>query len=176
MAINDESNPADDYENVAQYTLDDPDEAALLDKQRELVFMWTTKDGDPVGVIQSYMFDKGKFWMTCAEFRKRVPAVRRDPRSCVCVTSTGTDLGPGKTVTYKGTTVVHGVDDRETKDWFYRAFSTKLWQEAGQEYIDRFVEYLDSPSRVVLEFTPGKRIAYDGAKMAAATRPVTEDA
>jgi len=84
-------------------------------------------------------------------------------------------MGPGKTVTFKGETIVHGVDDRETKDWFYRAFATQLWKEAGQEYIDRFVEYLDSPSRVVLEFIPGKRIGYDGAKMAAATRPVESE-
>ena len=166
---------ADDYENVAQYTLDDPMEEELLTKQRELVYMWTTKAGEPVGVIQSFLYHEGKFWMTCAEFRKRVPAVRRDPRSAVCVTSTGTDMGPGKTVTYKGETIVHGVDDRETKDWFYRAFATQLWKEAGQEYIDRFVEYLDSPSRVVLEFIPGKRIGYDGAKMAAATRPVESE-
>lgn len=165
---------AEDYENVKQYTLDPDNEESLLKTQRELVFMWTTKAGEPVGVIQSYLYHDGKFWMTCAEFRKRVPAVRRDPRSAVCVTSTGTEMGPGKTVTYKGTTKVHDVDDRKIKDWFYRAFSENLWRDAGEGYVDRFVDYLDSPQRVVLEFTPGKRIGYDGAKMAAATKPILE--
>jgi hypothetical protein len=37
------------------------------------------------------------------------------------ITSTGTAMGPGKTVTYKGTCVVH--DDPDTKAWFYPALA-----------------------------------------------------
>ena len=33
-------------------------------------------------------------------------------------------MGGGKTVTYKGSCIVH--DDRETKDWFYPEFSHSL--------------------------------------------------
>lgn len=160
---------AEDYEDVTQYPLDDDKEQELLDAQKECVFMWTNKAGEPVGVIMSYLNADGKIWLTAAEQRARIPATKRDPRTCVCVTSTGTDMGPGKTVTYKGTTVIHDKDDRKVKDWFYPAFSQKIRGQMGQEKVDQFVEFLDSPRRVVMEFTPNKKIVYDGAKMAAAT-------
>jgi hypothetical protein len=35
---------------------------------------------------------------------------------------------------------------------------------------DAFVEFLDSPRRVVLEIEPTQRIGYDGAKMGRATK------
>lgn len=166
---------AEDYEDVTVYALDEDREAELQNKQRECVFMWTNKQGEPVGVIMSYLDAKGKIWLTAAEQRKRIPAVKRDPRTCICITSTGTDMGPGKTVTYKGTTIIHEKDNREVKDWFYRAFAEKLYGFAGSDRVDQFVQFLDSPARVVMEFTPTKKIVYDGDKMAAATPPVSFD-
>lgn len=163
---------AKDYEDVTVYKLDPDREQELLDAQRECTFMWTNKQGEPVGVIMSYLNAKGKIWLTAAQQRLRIPAVRRDPRTCICITSTGTSMGPGKTVTYKGTTIVHDTDNREVKDWFYRPFAEKLYAGAGQAKIDQFVQFLDSPARVVLEFTPTKKILYDGDKMAAATPEV----
>lgn len=164
---------AEDYEDVTQYPLDEDKEQDLLAAQRECVFMWTNKQGEPVGVIMSYLEADGKIWMTASEQRARIPAIKRDPRSCVCITSTGTDMGPGKTVTYKGTTVIHEKDDRKIKDWFYRAFSEKLYAAVGPEKVEQFSQFLDSPRRVVMEFTPNKKIVYDGAKMAAATPEVS---
>ena len=65
-----------------------------------------------MGVIHSFLWSKGRFWMTVGAHRHRVAAIRRDPRVSVVVTSTGTDLGPGKTLTAKGRCVIH--EDRET--------------------------------------------------------------
>ncbi len=163
---------AKDYEDVTVYGLDEDREQELLDAQRECTFMWTNKQGEPVGVIMSYLNAKGKIWLTAAEQRLRIPAVRRDPRTCICITSTGTKMGPGKTVTYKGTTVVHDTDNREVKDWFYRPFAEKLYGKDNKAKVDQFVQFLDSPARVVLEFTPTRKIVYDGDKMAAATPEV----
>ncbi|MFN3231492.1 MAG: hypothetical protein ACE363_04955 [Alphaproteobacteria bacterium] len=165
-----QSNYAKDYEDVTQYPLDEDRQQELRKKQRECVFMWTNKAGEPVGVIMSYLeTDDGRIWLTGAEQRARFPAIKRDPRTCICITSTGTDMGPGKTVTYKGISVVHDKANREIKDWFYPAFARKLYGEVGEAKVEQFVQFLDSPARVVVEFIPTKKIVYDGEKMAAAT-------
>lgn len=158
MAADEDGN----YEDVTKYGLDDPDEQRLLEVQNECTFMWSTKDGWPVGVIMSFIHRDGKFWLTASSQRARISAVRRDPRVCIAVTSTGSSMGPNKTVTYKGMCTVH--DDRETKDWFYPALAAALNDDESRR--EQWVKFLDSPRRVILEVEPTKRIAYDGAKMA----------
>ena len=153
------------YEKVSIYNLDPDVQQKLLSVQRECVFNWVTRDGWPVGVIMSCLWDKGRLWLTAGANRHRIEAVRRDPRVSVVLTSTGTELGPGKTVTLKGRCTVH--EDRETKDWFYPAFSRHLYPKP--EDATSFHKMLDSPLRVVLEVVPEKYITYDGAKMFAHT-------
>ncbi len=161
---------AEDYEDVTQYPLDEDREYELRQKQRECTFMWANKQGEPVGVIMSYLdSDDGRLWLTGSEQRARFFALKRDPRACVCISSAGTDMGYGKTVTYKGIAVVHDKADRKIKDWFYPKFAQKIRGEQGESRVKQFVEFLDSPRRVVVEFIPTKKIVYDGAKMAAAT-------
>ena len=156
----------EDYEDVSVYTLDDDDEAELLSTTRECTFMWGTKDGWPVGVIMSYLFRDGRFWLTCTSHRKRVAAVRRDPRVSICVTSGGGSMRRARTVTYKGICTIH--DDDETKGWFYPALAETIHptDESLQGY---FVKFLDSPGRLIFEVEPTKRIGFDGAKMSKAT-------
>jgi general stress protein 26 len=163
---------ASNYEDVTTYTLDLKDEQRLQQLQKECVFMWTTRAGEPVGVTQSFIEINGHIWMTAAEQRARIHAVRRDPRTCVCITSTGTEMGEGKTVTYKGTTIVHPKEDRKIKDMFYRTFAEKRYGDQGPEYVEQMIDYIDSPNRVVLEFIPGKKITHDRDKMEAATAPL----
>ncbi len=151
----------EDYEAVSVYPLDPPVQEELLGTNRECVFNWSTQDGWPMGVIMSYLWRDGRMWLTAGAHRHRIAAVRRDPRVSIVVTSTGTKLGPGKTVTAKGRCVVH--EDRETKDWFYPAFSAHLYGDPAEA--ERFCKRLDSPLRVVLEVIPEKYISYDGVKM-----------
>ena len=75
------------------------------------------KAGHPIGVITAYVPVNGKIWMTATRDRVRVKAIARDGRSSVVMSSKGTAMDGGKTVTYKGHTVVH--DDKETKLWMY---------------------------------------------------------
>jgi general stress protein 26 len=152
------------YDDVRMYGMDPEREAQLLETAKECTFIWTNKAGDPVGVIMSYIFRDGKFWLTATRHRKRIPAIRRDPRVCIVVTSTGTDMGLGKALTYKGTAVVH--EDRAVKDKFYPDFAEAIRVIDPPEI---FVEFLDTEDRVVIEVTPTKAITYDGDKMAAAT-------
>ena len=84
---------ADSYEDVSMFTLSDERERALLDAQTECCFMWTTKSGDPVGVIMNYVTPNDRFWVTCTTRRKRVAAVAARPRVALAITSRGTQIG-----------------------------------------------------------------------------------
>jgi len=151
----------DNYELVSVYRLNDDDQEKLLLTQKECVFNWCTKDEWPMGVIMSYIWRDGRMWLTAGAHRHRISAVRRNPKVSVVVTSTGTSLGPGKTITIKGTCTIH--EGRDVKDWFYPDFALALRGEASAA--KEFEAMLDSPLRVVLEIVPEKWITYDGAKM-----------
>lgn len=155
-----------DYEDVTGYTLDETKEAELLAAQNELTFIWSNREGWPVGVIMSYVFHDGRFWVTASGQRKRIAAVRRDPRVCVVVTSRGSAVKGSLSLTYKGLCQIH--DDDETKAWFYPALALHL-RGPDPEAVGRFAAFLDSPRRVILEVTPHQRIGYDGTKMHEAT-------
>lgn len=156
----------ENYEDVTVYGLDDDTEMELLDGQNECTFIWSNKEGWPVGVIMSYVYRDGKFWLTASSQRARISAVRRDPRVCIVVSSTGSKIERNKTVTYKGTCTVR--DDQETKDWFYPALATAIRGD-DLEGAKVFAKFLESPRRVILEVEPTQRIGYDGAKMGKAT-------
>ncbi len=150
-----------DYEQVSVYPLDPEVQEKLLSTNRECIFNWSTRDGWPMGVVMSYLWKNGRFWLTAGAHRHRIAAVRRDPRVSIVVTSTGTELGPGKTVTAKGRCVLH--EDDETRSWFYAEFSAHLYPDP--QLAADFQKRLDSPIRIILEVTPEKYISYDGAKM-----------
>jgi general stress protein 26 len=150
-----------DYEQVSVYGLDPAAREQLLASHAECTFNWSTRDGWPVGVIMSYLWHEGRFWLTAGAHRHRIEAVQRDPRVSIVVTSTGTKLGAGKSVTAKGRCIVH--EDAETKRWFYPRFARHLYPEP--KAAEGFAAFLDSPLRVVLEVVPEKWITYDGAKM-----------
>jgi general stress protein 26 len=152
----------DSYEDLTQCGLSDELEQQLLRAQKECTFMWTNKAGEAFGVIMSYLpKDDGKLWLTCARHRARVPALKRFPRAAICVTSVGSEMGGGKTVTYKGDCIVH--ESREVKDWFYPEFSR--WIRPVEEQAVVFEKFLDSPDRVVLEFTPDYTLSFNSELM-----------
>jgi general stress protein 26 len=149
------------YEDVTKYDLDESDERKLLLAHNECTFIWSNKQGWPVGVIMSYIWRNGRFWITGSEQRARFAAVKRDPRVCVVVTSTGSPIPRGKAITWKGMATLHS--DQATKDWFYPELSAALNPDA--ERAKWFQQFLDSPRRVIMEIEPTQRIGYDGAKM-----------
>ena len=103
-----------DYEDLTSMRLDDESLKALIESGGECIFNWTTKDGYPVGVVVAYVYRDGKFWTTCAERRKRVPALRVRPQSALVINRVG------KTASYKGDSIVHAPGDQgfdELKTW-----------------------------------------------------------
>ncbi len=168
-----EPNLITNYEDVTVYGLDPEHEERLIAEQNECTFGWVTKDGSPMAAIMSYLrTDDGTIWMTASGQRKRIPAIRRDPRVVVTITSSGTSMGANKTVTFKGIATVH--EDDETRQWFYPLLAERLMGKYGPERVLEFAKMLDSPRRVVVSIAPGLRVGYDGAKMGAATARARE--
>ncbi len=151
---------------LSDYSLETGDETQLLREQKECTFIWTNKDGEPVGVIMTYLAFHEKLWLLVTEKRARVRAIRRDPRTCIVISSAGLPGGTGKTVTYKGSTQVHAFDKPDLQ-WVYDEYVAKLHRNGNLERIAFFKTMLAVPERVILEFTPEKKITYDGNKMAA---------
>jgi hypothetical protein len=80
----------------------------------------------------------------------------------VCINSTGSKMGGGRTITYKGNCTVH--DTRDVKDWFYPEFARYLRPD-NAEAAATFQRFLDSPHRVVIEFVPDYALSFDAALM-----------
>ena len=164
------------YDDVKRYRLDPEREQELLKTGGECTFIWANKSGHPLGVTTAYVPVGDKIWMTATRERVRIKAITRDGRSSIVITSKGTPMGGGKTVTYKGHTVIH--DDSETKLWMYGLLAAGMAKQ-GQDDKDNaftsgidpdmFVRFLDTPERIVLEFTPEMSILFDGDKMAQGT-------
>jgi general stress protein 26 len=155
------------YEDVTVYGLTDAREQELITKQIECNFIWTNKDGHGLGVIMNYIAKDGSIWLTATSQRARIKALKRDPRASVVISSMGTDMGPGKTVTYKGRVNIH--DDQATKDWFYPAMA-KIISPYPAPTEEAALVHLDTPLRVVLELVPEKAIKFDGDAIAKSSR------
>ena len=170
------SEPTTNYDDVKQYRLDPEREQELLNVGGECTFIWANKAGHPMGVTTAYVAIKGKIWMTATRERVRIKAIARDGRSAIVISSKGTPMGGGKTVTYKGHTVIH--DDQATKTWFYNILAAGMAQNTAHDPDNEFtagldpamfVRFLDTPERIVMEFTSEMSIPFDGDKMAAGT-------
>ena len=154
-----------DYEDLTTMRLDEESLQSLIGPGGECIFNWTTVEGYPVGVVVAYVYRDGKFWTTCADRRKRVPALRKRPQSGIVVNRNG------KTASYKGDSVVHANGDvgfDELKTWFYAALSG-VATAPEDEYRRAFAKFLDSPHRVIVETDARLVVAFDTAKFASFT-------
>lgn len=152
-----------DHETVSIYQFTDEEVDLLLNNSNESVLMWATSDGWPVGVMHSFVWSKGKIWLTFTAQRHRATAIRRDNRVSVNVSSAGYPPNapqglPTGAITFKGRGEFF--EDDATKRWFYEALSKKLNpdNEAGEK---AFYQLLDSPLRIILAVTPQKRIMFN---------------
>ena len=153
------------YEDVSVYPIDGALRERMFDRQTECALCWTTSDGWPVGVMHRYVWKDGKFWLTTMAHRKRVPALRKRPQSCVIVS--GEHAVPGWrdfTITAKTLATVHE-DNAELKAWFYPELAWRLTR--NEDMAKGFVSRLNTPGRVIIECAVDKWITYDGAKVAA---------
>jgi hypothetical protein len=150
----------DDLEDLRTLRLSGDGRQELLDTATECVFVHCGPDGWPAGVVMSFLFADGRFWLTAVEGRSHAEALKTEPRVTIVVSSQGTTLPGRRMVAIRGTAVVH--DDRETEDWFLPRFAAKVKAADPAE----FIRLLDSPKRLVFEVTPVKIAAsHDSRKM-----------
>jgi hypothetical protein len=149
------------YDDVTMYGLTPDKKEALLLKQNELTFIWTTKDGHGMGVTMSYIWRNGRIWCTATEQRARMKALARDPRCCVVISSAGVDDELSQSITFKGRAILH--KDQATKDWFYPDFARHARSPAPTP--EAFVAFLDTPARIIIEVVPELTITFDGGVM-----------
>ena len=154
------------YEDVTTYRLSPEREQELLHKQIECNFIWTNREGHGMGVIMNHVARDGSIWLTATSQRPRIKALRRDPRATVVISSMGTDMGPGKQITYKGRVVLH--EDQATKDWFYPAMADIISPYPAPTP-EAAIAHLDTPLRVVIELIPEMTLAFDGDQVAEAS-------
>jgi len=109
--------------------------------------------------------------ITISSLTARLPgpqlAVYSGARASVVISSMGTDMGPGKQLTYKGTVTLH--EDQQTKDWFYPAMADIISPYPAPT-AEAALAYLDTPLRVILELVPQKVIRFDGDRIAKASQ------
>lgn len=152
----------ENYEEVEHFPLDSALQEQILLEQNECSFVWGPRDHWAVGVIMSYVWRDGRFWLTASSQRARIHAIRRDPRVSLIVSSVGTRCGPARSITVKGRVQIH--DDRATLDRMLPELAAAILPGA-EELQAKFVAMMDSPRRVVLEVTPEKWITFDAARM-----------
>lgn len=154
-----------DYEDLTGMQLNEDELTELVSGGGECVFNWTNSQGYPVGVVVAYIYADGKFWTTCADRRKRVPALRARPQSAIVINR------GGKTATFKGDSTVHANGDEgfdELKSWFYGLLSG-VAAAPEDEYRRAFAKFLDSPHRVIIETDPTLVVGFDTLKFQAFT-------
>jgi hypothetical protein len=154
------------YEEVEHFPLEPDLQEKILLEQNECSFVWGPKDHWAVGVIMSYVWRDGKFWLTASSQRARIYAIKRDPRVSLIISSVGTQFGPAKSITVKGR--VRVLNDRETLDRMLPELAAAILPGAD-ELQEKFVAMMDSERRVVLEVTPEKWITFDAGQMMAAS-------
>lgn len=140
------------------FRLSDPLKEELLNSQDECSISWLNRDGWPVGVIQSYLWHDGAFWVTAFANKPRVEALKQRPKATVMVSSKGTDLGPEKMISAKVLATVH--DDDGTKTWFYPAFAARVQSDEHSRQL--FAAALAKQDRVVIELRPVSWLSFDG--------------
>ncbi len=159
-----------DYEDLTQMKLSAEDLDELVGTGGECVFNWTNAAGYPVGVVVAYVYRDGVFWTTCAERRKRVPALRKRTQSAVVVNKNG------KTATFKGDSTIHTRADHdwvEVSSWFYDALAG-VGAGRADAHTKSFRSLLDSENRVIIS-TPGRLVVgFDGHKFRAVTAAAIE--
>ena len=134
-----------DLEDLSRLKLTSDEQAELLDKQTECSVIFLGKDGWPRGVIMSFMFADGCFWLTAVDGRIQTVAMEHDPRVSIMVSGKGTDLPGRQMLSLRGKASVHR--DAETKAYFFPRFSKRL----APDDPEAFTRLLDSDNRVIFK-------------------------
>jgi len=128
----------------------------LLEAGREMFLTHLTGAGFPMVTVHVYVIMDGVLWSTSVKGRVKERALRKDPRSGVCISSAGLDLPFAGAMTLK--TRVEIVEDRDVVE--------RVCQEHGRRYYssprgqELFAGSLFTPNRVAMRFTIDKVVSW----------------
>lgn len=150
----------DDIEDLRSLRLDADDRRELLTTQSECTFVFTTAEGWPAGVVMSFLYEEGRFWLTAVRGRAHAEAIGQDPRVTLVVSNSGTALPGRRMLAVRGIALRR--DDEETK----RRMLPRLAAKLAPGDPGAMVRLLDSPNRVIFEVHPVKiAVSHDSRKM-----------
>lgn len=134
-----------DLEDLSRLKLTEAEQAELLEKQTECSVIFLGKDGWPRGVIMSFLYAHGCFWLTAVEGRIQTLAIENDPRVSIMVSGKGTDLGGRQMLSLRGRATL--LRDGDARAWFYPRFARRLAPDDPAA----FIRLLDSEHRVIFK-------------------------
>jgi hypothetical protein len=150
----------DDLEKLQSLKLDTASQTELVNTASECTFIFNSASGWPGGVVMSFLFHEGRYWLTAVADRTHARAVVSDPRVTLVISNAGTRLPGRRMLSIRGIAFLHR--DEETKAWFYPAFTRKLAPNDPQA----FQRLLDSPNRVIVEVRPvAVAVSHDSRKL-----------
>ena len=131
----------------------------ILASQNECTLIWNTQDGNSTGTMITFVWYKQRIWMSTHEDMARIRAIRRNPNTTVVVTSSGTEFGKDRSITFRGQCRIH--KGSAVNDEFIPAFVGKL-SPRTEKSAKELSDLLGDAGNCVLEFIPEKEIRYDG--------------
>ena len=78
-------------ESLAAARMDHAARDRLIQQETECVFVFSGRSGWPSGVVMSYIFTDGAFWLTSVLGRSQVTGARADPRVTIVISNHGAD-------------------------------------------------------------------------------------
>jgi hypothetical protein len=146
--------------NFEGFRLTPAEREELLAAQHECTISWNNAEGWPVTVVQTYVWERGSFWVTAFNDKPRVGRLRADGRAAVAVSSMGTSVGGERMASARVMATVH--DDPAVSEWFYPVFAARAVgpDERAQQ---GFVKALTRQDRSVIELRPVSWTSFDGA-------------
>jgi len=154
-------------ENLMDFTafqLTAEERTQLLNMQTECSISWLNAQGWPVAAVQSFVWDRGAFWVTSFRDRPRVSLLLDEPRSAVTVSSAGTSLDPEQMISARTLATVH--DDDATADWFYPAFCRRVSRD--DKAAAAMASAIAAQSRVIVELRPQSWNSFHGTRIRSA--------
>jgi ketosteroid isomerase-like protein len=159
------SEPRSDYEDLGDMSLDPAQLADLIHTGGECVFGWTTRTGDPMGVVVTYLHRGGKFWTTSVATRARVRALWARPQSTIVLNTAG------HSATFKGGSVLHRPGDHDwaaIKGWFFPAHAGTDRQPDDPLAL-QVERSLDTPHQVIVQTSADLVVSFDFTKLSGPT-------
>jgi len=128
----------------------------VLQAGREMFIAHLAKDGFPIVTVHVYCLIDGEMWSTTVKGRVKAAAFLRDPRTSICISTTGLNVPFGGGISIKARAEI--VEDRAIVERVCREHAIRYYSSATAQEL--FFRSLFTPNRVALRFDIEKVISW----------------